>query len=178
MATTTEIIQQLVEAVNDLNIRVTSLDNQLNSLTYTVNSVNNNATSGINSLTLSVNSLIVEDNELHDEIHAVNESLINTYSYLMNTTNNLNSLGNSYLDLSYTVNVNRTDMDNEDVELHNEIHSFTEGINTYISYNTSNIDGIKNYLTAVPQHVLLSEEEYEYLPNPDPVKYYFVYEED
>lgn len=176
MATVTN--EELLEYINVLNARVNSLSNSLDVTNQTVASNKNSATNSINSLTLSVNSLVAEDNDIHDEIHEIKQNLTYTYSYLVDTSNDLATLNNSYSILNSTVNTNRIDMDDEDWELHNEIHDFRQGTYVYIEGNTSAINNINNYLTDVPQHVLLSESEYERISEPDPEKYYFVYEED
>lgn len=169
---------ELLSYINALNIRVTNLSNSLDDTNLTVASNNNYARTNINLLTLNVNSLVSEDNDIHNEIHEVKQNLTYTYSYLVDTTYNLNTLNNSYDFLSYTVDVNRTDMDDEDWELHQEIHEVKQGVYSYISENSDNIFEINQYLTEVPQHILLSETEWENIGTPDPVKYYFVYEEE
>ena len=176
MATVTN--EELLAYINDLNIRVTNLSNSLDDTNQTVTSNYNRNNASINSLNLSVNSLVAEDNDLHNEIHEVSQNLTYTYSYLVNTSNDLGSLITSYQVLNDTVSTNRTDMDDEDWELHNEIHEFRQGTYAYIVGNTNSINSINNYLTEVPQHILLSEEEYERIDEPDPTKYYFVYEEE
>lgn len=169
---------ELLSYINALNVRVTNLSNSLDATNLTVATNNNYARTNITLLTNDVNSLVSEDEDLHNEIHEVKQDLSYTYTYLTYTTNDVNTLNNSYEVLSYTVDVNKQYMDDEDWELHQEIHEVKQGVYSYISENSDNIFEINQYLTEVPQHVLLSESEWENIGTPDPVKYYFVYEEE
>lgn len=70
-------------------------------------------TQQIQALNDAVTQLTTRVNALYDALNQTNQNLAQSNNYACD----------NIFDLSYTVNKNRTDMDAEDVELHDEIHN-------------------------------------------------------
>ena len=116
------------------------------------------------------NLLDDEDIEIHEEIHDLaqvvssNVSRINTLEVKSTTINDL---------LSADVDLQQQ-IDDMDVEHHEELHDLAD----VLSNHTTRINGLEIFKAESPEHVVLSEDEYDRMAEHDYDTFYFVYEED
>lgn len=172
--TTTEQIQALQNAINALQTQLNNVSAQLSSTSNTLNLHIIDCVDDINTITGRLGALASEDSELHQEIHEVsvqvdeNTSKINALEVSdVSINSRLDSLEAADEDF-------QEQLDDMDVEHHEELHTLAMGLN---NANTR-LNNLEIFEAETPEHVVLSEEEYEALGTPDYDTFYFTYEED
>lgn len=172
--TTTEQIQQLNNAVSALQTQVSALSNSLSSETNRINLHIVDSDAEIALFNSKASLLDNEDIELHEEIHDLAEVVSSNVS-------RVNSLEVETADQRLDIqNLETTDsnlqqqIDDMDVEHHEELHSLADTL----SNHASRINGLEIFKAETPEHVVLSESEYDEMAEHDYNTFYFVYEED
>lgn len=162
--------------LNTLEQRLEILSDRLNTQGYNLNLHLTDCQDDINEINIKIAALEREDRELHDEIHDValdvddnlgriNAILSRDYQGQIDTLNStLTSSDNSL----------QTQIEDMDVEHHEELHLLANGLDA----QSIQINNIEVKQAAIPEHVVLSINDYEALGTPDPDKIYFAYEEE
>lgn len=172
--TTTEQIQALQNAINALQTQLNNVASQLSSTSNSLNLHIIDCVDDINTITGRLGALASEDTDLHQEIHEValqvddNTSRINDLEVAdVATDSRLDSLEAADADFQEQLN----DMD---AEHHEELHTLAMAVNN----SNSRINNLEIFAANSPEHVVLSEDEYDALGTPDYDTFYFTYEED
>ena len=128
----------------------------------------------INEINIKINALQREDQELHDEIHDVAEDVDNNTSRI-SAIENKNYQG-QINDINETLTEGDNSIQNQinamDAEHHEELHNLANSIDAH----TVRLNRVELAQSEIPEHVILTMEEYEALGTPDPTKIYFTYE--
>ena len=172
--TTTEQIQALQNAINALQTQLNNVASQLSSTSNSLNLHIIDCVDDINTITGRLGALASEDTDLHQEIHDVavqvdeNTSKINALEVAdVATDERLDDLEAADVDFQEQLN----DMD---AEHHEELHTLAQAID-----NASiRLNNLELFEAETPEHVVLTEDEYEALGSPDYDTFYFTYEED
>ena len=172
--TTTEQIQELQNTVNNLSTQINSISAKLSASSNDLNLHLIDAETDINTINGKIAVLGNEDKALHQEIHNVstnvdnNAGKINTLEVDAVTQDaRLDNLEQADKDI-------KEQIDDMDVEHHNELHSLALAIDNGVS----RINTLEIFKEGVPTQVVMSESEYNALGTPDYETYYFVYEEE
>ena len=172
--TVTEQIQQLNEAVNALQTQVASLTSQLSSETNRLNLHLVDSEASIAQVDAKTNLLAAEDEDIHEEIHEVSlevdnhEGRINDLEVEAEQQEiDINGLKEADIDFQQQI-------DNMDIEHHEELHN----LGLAIDGHSSRLNNLEIFEAETPEHVVLSETEYDEMGEHDYDTFYFVYEED
>ena len=128
----------------------------------------------INEINIKIAALQREDKSLHQEIHDVTNEVdensakiraieIKDYQGQIDNINSTLTSGDNSL---------KNQLDEMDVEHHEELHKLASNIDLH----SSRINQIELLQSEIPEHVVLTIDEYEALGNPDTSKIYFAYE--
>lgn len=128
----------------------------------------------INEINIKIAALQREDKSLHQEIHDVANDVdensakiraieIKDYQGQIDNINSTLTSGDNSL---------KNQLDEMDVEHHEELHKLASNIDLH----SSRINQIELLQSEIPEHVVLTIDEYEALGNPDTSKIYFAYE--
>ena len=172
--TTTEQIQQLNNAVSALQTQVASLTSLLSSETNKLNLHLVDSDSAIAQINAKTNLLDNEDIEIHEEIHDValevdnHEDRINTLEITAETQ------GNDIEDLKEADTDFQQQLDDMDIEHHEELHTLGLALDAH----GVRLNNLEVFEAETPEHVVLSESEYDEMGEHDYDTFYFVYEEE
>lgn len=172
--TTTEQIQQLNEAVSALQTQVASLTSQLSSETNKLNLHLVDSDSDIAQLNAKTNLLDKEDTEIHDEIHEVSLEVDNHEGRINNLEISAEEQGVDIQGLKDADTNFQQQLDDMDVEHHEELHNLGLAIDAH----TERLNNLEIFEADSPEHVVLSEAEYDEMGEHDYDTFYFVYEEE
>lgn len=130
----------------------------------------------INQINIKIAALQREDIELHKEIHDVAEDVDSNTSRIdaieaKNYQGQIDNINNTLTDGDNSL---QNQLDEMDVEHHEELHQLAGNVDIH----SQRINEIEIAQSEIPEHVVLSEAEYEALGEPDTDKLYFVYEEE
>ena len=129
----------------------------------------------INEINIKIAALQREDKEIHQEIHDVAEN-VNDNSIRINAIERKDYQGqidNINNTLTNGDNSLKNQLEEMDVEHHEELHRLAQGIET----NSSRLNKLEVEQSDIPEHVILTVEEYEAIDKPDENTIYFAYEE-
>jgi len=163
-----------MSSLNTLEQRIQTISD---TLTLEQNKLNMHVTDcedDINEINIKINALQREDQELHDEIHDVAEDVDNNTSRISAIENK------NYQGQINEINETLTEGDNSiqnqinamDAEHHEELHDLANSIDAH----TIRLNRVELAQSEIPEHVILTMDEYEALGTPDPTKIYFTYE--
>lgn len=163
-----------MSSLNTLEQRIQTISD---TLTLEQNKLNMHVTDcedDINEINIKINALQREDQELHDEIHDVAEDVDNNTSRISAIENK------NYQGQINEINETLTEGDNSiqnqinamDAEHHEELHDLANNIDAH----TIRLNRVELAQSEIPEHVILTMDEYEALGTPDPTKIYFTYE--
>lgn len=160
---TIESLQTQIDALNErLNLNVEKLRR---------GQVDNETS--INQIKTKLTVLDGEDNEIHQELHDIGV-LVEGIDEREGDVEFANNIHGQEIDrLDTELEDLRKEMDDMDEEHHEELHTLAQKIDGH----TADIDKVFEAQEKIPEHVVLSEEEYEKLVSPDPFKFYFTYED-
>jgi predicted nuclease with TOPRIM domain len=129
----------------------------------------------IKDINVKIAALQREDQELHQEIHdvAVNVDENTARIEAIESKDYQAQIDNINNQMSGSDDSLQKQIDEMDIEHHEELHKLAENIDVH----TSRINTIEVTQANIPEHVVLSEAQYEALGEPDTDKLYFVYEE-
>lgn len=172
--TTTEQIQQLNNAVTALQTQVASISNQLSSETNRLSLHLVDSDSDIAQLNAKTNLLSSEDADIHDELHEV-EVVVNDNVSRLNGLDLLTTeQGADIVQLQNADEDLQEQIEEMDIEHHEELHTLATAINDH----STRINGLEIFKAETPEHVVMSESEYNQMPEHDYDTFYFVYEEE
>lgn len=176
--TTTEQIQELQSAVTALQNSVSSLSNQLstetNSIELDVQDCESDITSINNQISQLTSTFSAEDTLLHQEIHTISLGYDN-HNTRLNTLEVDNVLNQTNItNLTQADNYLQQEIDDMDVEHHQEIHLLSQAIDAH----TTRLNSLELFAAETPSLEVLSETAYDNLGEPDYNTFYFIYEED
>lgn len=128
----------------------------------------------INEINIKISALQREDVELHQEIHDVAVNVDNNtgrideierkdYQGQINTINNILTDGENSL---------QNQLEEMDIEHHEELHRLANNIDNH----STRLNDIEVEQAEIPDHVVLTVDEYEALGQPDTNTIYFAYE--
>lgn len=172
--TTTEQIQALQNAVNNLATQINAISGQLSSTSNNLNLHMIDAEADIATINGRLGVLSNEDIDIHEEIHQVANAIDNhtgriNYLEVDSTSQDgrLDALEQADVDFQEQI----TDMEED---IHDELHLIANAIDN----NLLRLRNLEIFAAETPNHVVLSESQYDALGTPDYDTYYFVYEED
>lgn len=128
----------------------------------------------INNINIKISALQREDQELHQEIHDVavnvdeNTARIEAIEH-KDYQGQINNINNTLTDGDNSL---QNQLEEMDVEHHEELHKLANGLDVH----SSRLNQIELVQSEIPEHVILSVDEYEALGEPDTSKIYFAYE--
>lgn len=130
----------------------------------------------IRDINVKIAALQREDVELHQEIHTVAESVDDNTARIEEIESKdyqgqIDNINNTLTDGDNSL---QNQLDEMDLEHHAELHRIAENLDVH----STRINNIEVVQSEIPEHVVLSEAEYEALGEPDTDKLYFVYEEE
>lgn len=172
--TTTEQIQALQNAINALQTQLNNVSAQLSTTSNSLNLHLVDCVADINTITGRLAVLANEDTEIHQEIHDVAEQVDSN-------TSRINNL--EIADVAFDTRIDNLEeadtdfqqqLDDMDLEHHEELHTLAMAIDNA----GTRINQLEIFKAETPEHVVLTEDEYEALGNPDFDTFYFTYEED
>jgi chromosome segregation ATPase len=172
--TTTEQIQQLNNAVTALQTQVASISNQLSTETNKLNLHLVDSDSDIAQLNAKTNLLTNADSDIHQELHDVEVVVNDNVSRLDNLDLLTTEQGDDITQLKAADEDFQTQIEDMDVEHHEELHKLATAINEH----STRINGLEIFKAETPEHVVMSESEYNQMPEHDYDTFYFVYEEE
>lgn len=172
--TTTEQIQALNEAVSQLQLQVSSIANQLSSNSNSLGLHIADCEDDINTINGRLGLLSNEDIDIHEEIHDVALVVDEHTAILNNLGVDLAGHGDDIEDLQEADESLQAQINDMDEEHHEELHTLALAVDGH----TAQINSLELFKAETPEHVVLSESEYEALGNPDFDTFYFTYEED
>lgn len=161
---TLDTLEQRIQTISD---NLTTEQNKLNRhLIY--------CEGDITKINIKIAALQREDAELHHEIHDVavnvddNTARIETierkdYQGQIDNINNTLTKGDNSI---------QNQLEEMDVEHHEELHKLANGLDVH----SSRLNQIELVQSEIPEHVVLTIDEYEALGEPDNSKIYFAYE--
>ena len=161
MAVTLDTIQTEIDAIQDnLARQTTKLNNHLSDVDADINTINT-----------KMRLLDTQDERLHQGIHDIAQQLDSNKTRLDRLENKdfqgqLDGINKS---MDQDIQKKIVDMD---LEHHLELHLLANGIDA----NTSRLEKLELKGASIPEHVIISEEEYETL-SPEFGKFYFTYED-
>lgn len=172
--TTTEQIQELQNAVTSLQSQISALSGQVTSNNTRINLDLLDKGDSIALLNSKASLLQNEDTDLHEEIHEValevdnHEGRINALEVGQEGNDlAISNLQQAHLDM-------QDDMNDMDVEHHEELHRLALAIDNH----SSRLNNVEIFVEETPNFVVLSEDDYEALGTPDYDTFYYVYEEE
>lgn len=172
--TTTEQIQALQNAINALQTQLNNVSSQLSSTSNSLNLHLVDCVNDINTITGRLGALANEDTEIHQEIHEVAQQVDENTSRI-NDLEVADVAIDSRLDSLEAADTDfQEQLDDMDIEHHEELHTLAMAVNDA----NSRITNLEIFEAETPEHVVLSEDEYEALGNPDYDTFYFTFEED
>lgn len=162
MAVTLDTIRTEIDAIqNNIAVQTTQLNNHLA-----------NVDSDISTINTKIRLLNTEDDQIHQEIHELSNQIdsneyrisrleVADYQQQIDDVNDTidNDLQQQILDM--------------DVEHHQELHLLANSIDAH----TSIISRLEQKGASIPDHIIVSETEYQSI-TPEYGKYYFTYEEE
>lgn len=130
----------------------------------------------INEINIKIAALQREDLELHQEIHNVSDSVDSNTARInvlesKDYQNQINQINNTLVNGDNSLQSQLEEMDEEH---HNELHRLADSIDTH----STRLNKIEVVQSEIPEHVVLSESDYNSLAEPEVNKLYFIYEED
>lgn len=130
----------------------------------------------INEINIKIAALQREDLELHQEIHNVSDSVDSNTARInvlesKDYQNQINQINNTLVNGDNSLQSQLEEMDEEH---HNELHRLADCIDTH----STRLNKIEVVQSEIPEHVVLSESDYNSLAEPEVNKLYFIYEED
>lgn len=160
---TIESLQTQIDALNErLNLNVEKLRR---------GQVDNETS--INQIKTKLTVLDGEDNSLHQELHDIGV-LVEGIDEKENDVEFANNIHGQEIDrLDSELGDLREEVNDMDAEHHEELHKLAQKIDDH----AVDLDKIYQAQEKIPEHVVLSEEEYNKLITPDPFKFYFTYED-
>lgn len=155
--------------IQDISNNLTQQQNRLN--LHLVDCEND-----ISDINIKIAALEREDLELHDEIHDVAVKVDENTARIdliiaKNYQGQIDILENTLIKGDNSLQDQLNEMD---VEHHEELHRLAGNLD----YHSNQINNIAIEQAKIPEHVVLSESEYDALDNPSPEKLYFVYEDE
>lgn len=172
--TTTEQIQQLNNAVTALQTQVASISNQLSSETNRLSLHLADSDSDIAQLNAKTNLLNNADSDIHQELHEVEVVVNDNVSRLDNLDLLTTEQGDDITQLKSADEDFQTQIEDMDVEHHEELHKLATAINEH----STRINGLEIFKAETPEHVVISESDYNQMTEHDYDTFYFVYEDD
>lgn len=172
--TTTEQIQQLNNAVTALQTQVASISNQLSSETNRLSLHLADSDSDIAQLNAKTNLLNNADSDIHQELHEVEVVVNDNVSRLDNLDLLTTEQGDDITQLKSADEDFQTQIEDMDVEHHEELHKLATAINDH----STRINGLEIFKAETPEHVVISESDYNQMAEHDYDTFYFVYEDD
>jgi hypothetical protein len=160
-------LETLEQRINTIANNLTTEQNKLNLHLI-------DCSEDINDLNIKIGALQREDVRIHQEIHDVAENVDE------NTARIEAIERKDYQGQIDSINFALTDGDNSlqnqleemDIEHHEELHQLAQGIDAH----SSRLNKIEIEQSEIPEHVILTIDEYEALGQPDTTKIYFAYE--
>lgn len=172
--TTTEQIQELNNAVTALQTQVASISNQLSSETNRLSLHLVDSDSDIAQLNAKTNLLTNADSDIHQELHEVEVVVNDNVSRLDNLDLLTTEQGDDITQLKSADEDFQTQIEDMDVEHHEELHKLATAINEH----STKINGLEIFKAETPEHVVISESDYNQMAEHDYDTFYFVYEDD
>lgn len=172
--TTTEQIQQINEAISALQTQVATLMNQVSTENNKLNLHLVDSDSKITQINAKTNLLNKEDEELHEEIHEVALEVDNHEGRINDLEVSAEEQGVEIQGLKDADTDFQQQLDDMDVEHHEELHNLALAIDNQYT----RINNLEIFEASTPEHVVLSETEYDEMGEHDYDTFYFVYEED
>lgn len=128
----------------------------------------------INEINIKIAALQKEDVELHQEIHDVANNVDNNTARIQaieskNYQGQIDNINNTLTDGDNSI---QNQLEEMDVEHHEELHTLAQGIDV----QNSRLNQLELTQSEIPEHVILPVDEFEALGTPDNSKIYFVYE--
>lgn len=160
--------------LNTLEQRIQNISDNLSVQTNRLNIHLADCEDDINEINIKISALQREDVELHQEIHDVAVNVDNNtgrideierkdYQGQINTINNILTDGENSL---------QHQLEEMDIEHHEELHRLANNIDNH----STRLNDIEVEQAEIPEHVVLTVDEYEALGQPDTNTIYFAYE--
>lgn len=158
--------------INNLTAQVATLRSSLASESQKLGIHLSDCESKIREINNKISLLQGEDEDIHQEIHDLAEE-VDAHTTRINIIE-LKDYQSQIDSIKIEIDDIRIAIDDMDVEHHNELHLLAQGIEK----NTIAIEQLQLGFTNIPNHVVLSESEYDLLTDKDPHTFYFVFEEE
>lgn len=128
----------------------------------------------INEINIKIAALQREDQELHQEIHDVAVNVDNNTARITaierkDYQGQINNINNTLTDGDNSL---QNQLEEMDIEHHEELHRLAQGIDAH----STRLNNIELEQSEIPEHVILTVDEYEALGTPDTNTIYFAYE--
>lgn len=160
--------------IKNLEVQIGNVAENLATQTNRINLHLVDSDSKINNINNNIARLDNEDVEIHNEIHTLSVAVDNNTDKVEQLEEHIYNYDEVNTEIRGTISDIQEEMAEMDEEHHEELHRLAEAIDAH----TTRMDAVEEYTTKIPQHIVLSEEEYEKLGAPDEDKFYFVYEQE
>ena len=128
----------------------------------------------INDIKVQITGLHSDDDEIHDEIHTLSEAIDTNKSDIENLKSHSGEQDETLVTHFNRLNGLDTALEDMDDEHHEELHQLSKQIDSF----EKKLNNVDVYTKEIPQYVIIDEESYANLKNPDTTKFYFVVEQE
>ena len=160
--------------IKNLEVQIGNVADNLAVQTNKINLHLVDSDSKITNINNNIARLDNEDVAIHDEIHTLSIAVDGNTEKVTQLEDHMFFYDEVNDDIRNTISNMQVEMVEMDEEHHEELHRLAQAIDAH----TTRMDAVEEYTTKIPQHIVLSEEEYEKLGTPDEDKFYFVYEQE